>query len=309
VAIMPPHYTHPVGLVQISGVAEVLGGVGLLVPWSRRFAAWGIVVMLVVYFDVHIYMALHASRFANIPAWVIYARLPLQVLLIAWAGMYALRPCGADARGSHGACGDEVGQPCFLVGGSPVGQCVSCGLAGEGKVECEETGIDAGSAYPACEIVSHGAEDEWREEHCEVECLLPARHGGCAHGVSQQMGHQPEVGQGNAECENEQLPHAGCVEAMDQFLLLREGGGHHVIHLALDTDVRASQALLQDGVGRDFQLAKMNDAYECCSNDSHMRECCGPWQATSACEVQQDGCDERIEHEGECLMCHEAEAA
>jgi uncharacterized membrane protein len=92
VAIMPPHYTHPVGLVQISGVAEVLGGVGLLVPWSRRFAAWGIVVMLVVYFDVHIYMALHASRFANIPAWVIYARLPLQVLLIAWAGMYALRP-------------------------------------------------------------------------------------------------------------------------------------------------------------------------------------------------------------------------
>ena len=92
VAIMPPHYTHPVELVQISGVAEVLGGVGLLVPWSRRFAAWGIVAMLVVYFDVHLYMALHTDRFAAIPAWVIDARLPLQLLLIAWAGVYAARP-------------------------------------------------------------------------------------------------------------------------------------------------------------------------------------------------------------------------
>lgn len=92
VAIMPPHYAHPVGLVQISGVAEVLGGIGLLVPWSRRFAAWGIVAMLVVYFDVHIYMAMHVDRFATIPVWLIYARLPLQLLLIAWAGVYAVRP-------------------------------------------------------------------------------------------------------------------------------------------------------------------------------------------------------------------------
>jgi len=92
VAIMPPHYVHPVGLVQISGIAEVLGGVGLLVPWARRVSAWGIVVMLVVYFDVHIYMALHTDRFTGIPAWVIDARLPLQLVLIAWAGVYALRP-------------------------------------------------------------------------------------------------------------------------------------------------------------------------------------------------------------------------
>lgn len=91
VSIMPPHYTHPVGLVQLSGVAEILGGIGLLVPWSRRVAAWGIVAMLVVYFDVHVYMAMHADRFATIPAWVIYARLPLQFLLIAWAGVYAGR--------------------------------------------------------------------------------------------------------------------------------------------------------------------------------------------------------------------------
>ncbi len=92
VAIMPPHYAHPVGLVQISGAAEVLGGVGLLVPRTRLFSAWGIVAMLLVYFDVHIYMVTHAERFASVPAWVLYARLPLQVLLIAWAGVYAWLP-------------------------------------------------------------------------------------------------------------------------------------------------------------------------------------------------------------------------
>lgn len=92
VAIMPPHYAHPVGLVQISGAAEVLGGVGLLVPRTRLFSAWGIVAMLLVYFDVHIYMVTHAERFASVPAWVLYARLPLQVLLIAWAGVYAALP-------------------------------------------------------------------------------------------------------------------------------------------------------------------------------------------------------------------------
>lgn len=90
-AIMPPHYSHPVALVQISGVAEILGGVGLLLPQTRRFAAWGIIAMLVVYFDVHFYMAMHPERFAAIPVWLLYGRIPLQFVLIAWAAVYAKR--------------------------------------------------------------------------------------------------------------------------------------------------------------------------------------------------------------------------
>jgi uncharacterized membrane protein len=91
VAIMPPHYSHPVTLVQISGVAEILGGVGLLLPQIRRFAAWGIIAMLVVYFDVHVFMAMHPERFATIPVWLLYGRIPLQFVLIAWAAVYAKR--------------------------------------------------------------------------------------------------------------------------------------------------------------------------------------------------------------------------
>ncbi|WP_052313375.1 DoxX family protein [Terriglobus roseus] len=89
VAIMPPHYSDPLLLVQVSGAAEILGGIGLLVPATRRFAAWGILAMLVVYFDVHFYMAMHPERFAAVPVWALYGRIPLQLVLIAWAWVYA----------------------------------------------------------------------------------------------------------------------------------------------------------------------------------------------------------------------------
>jgi uncharacterized membrane protein len=91
VRMMPTHYSHPYGLVIISGVAEILGGVGLLVERTRRVAAWGIIFMLVVYFDVHIFMVMHPERFAGIPVWVLWARIPLQFLLIWWAWIYARR--------------------------------------------------------------------------------------------------------------------------------------------------------------------------------------------------------------------------
>lgn len=88
VSLMPTHYIHPLALVQATGVAEMLGGIGLVVPFSRRLAAGGIVLMLLGYYDVHIYMARFPERFPEFPRWVIFVRLPLQLLLIAWAYRY-----------------------------------------------------------------------------------------------------------------------------------------------------------------------------------------------------------------------------
>jgi uncharacterized membrane protein len=62
---------------------------GLLVPVTRRFSAVGIGAMLVVFFDVHFFMLRHAARFPEVPAWVLWARIPLQLLLIGWALYYA----------------------------------------------------------------------------------------------------------------------------------------------------------------------------------------------------------------------------
>ncbi|MGA2251877.1 DoxX family protein [Terracidiphilus sp.] len=91
VHIMPDHYAHPEALVLASGAAEIFGGIGLLVPATRRFSAAGIVLMLMVYFDVHLFMLTHAGRFPEVPVWILWARIPLQFALIVWALMFLKR--------------------------------------------------------------------------------------------------------------------------------------------------------------------------------------------------------------------------
>lgn len=83
---MPTRYVHPHSLVLISGAAEILGGIGLLVQHTRRMAAWGLIAILVIYFDMHISVLMHAERFPSIPLWLLYARVPFQFLSIAWRG-------------------------------------------------------------------------------------------------------------------------------------------------------------------------------------------------------------------------------
>lgn len=87
-AIMPSHYSHPLGWVRFTGIAEIAGGIGLLPPRTRRIAAWGIFAMLLVYLDVHFYMVAHAERFRPAPRWALLLRLPLQLPLLYWAWTY-----------------------------------------------------------------------------------------------------------------------------------------------------------------------------------------------------------------------------
>ncbi len=95
VGIMPDYLPDPRGLVLLSGGLEICGGVGLLVPQTRRFSAYGITAMLVVYFLVHIWMIQHhEDRYRSIPLWLLWARIPLQFVLIAWALKYS----GPDRR-------------------------------------------------------------------------------------------------------------------------------------------------------------------------------------------------------------------
>jgi uncharacterized membrane protein len=95
VHIMPDHYAHPGLWVQLSGIAEIAGGLGLLLPATRRASAIGIVAMLVAFLDVHQFMLRHFERFPEVPLWALWARIPLQFALIAWALYYARK--GADS--------------------------------------------------------------------------------------------------------------------------------------------------------------------------------------------------------------------
>ena len=88
VKIMPPFLPAHVLLVQISGVFEVLGGIGVLVPWTRRLAAWGLVALLVAIVPANVYMAMDHAAWPSIPAWLLWARVPLQAPLIFWCWVY-----------------------------------------------------------------------------------------------------------------------------------------------------------------------------------------------------------------------------
>jgi uncharacterized membrane protein len=85
VSIVPPQLSHPLALVYISGLFEILGGIGLLIPQSRRFAGKGLILLLLAVFPANIYMftkTLHAEG-ASLHTILLAVRLPLQFVLIA----------------------------------------------------------------------------------------------------------------------------------------------------------------------------------------------------------------------------------
>jgi len=87
-SIMPDYLPAHHELVLISGAAEIAGGLGLLVPQTRRSAAWGILLLLVAVMPANIWMAQHPERYPMVPLWAIWLRLPLQAPLIWWAWRY-----------------------------------------------------------------------------------------------------------------------------------------------------------------------------------------------------------------------------
>jgi uncharacterized membrane protein len=85
-AIVPPSLqSHATEVVQISGVAEIAGGLGVLVGPLRRHAGLGLIALLMAVFPANIYMAREPERFKRIPRWALYGRLPLQPLMVLWA--------------------------------------------------------------------------------------------------------------------------------------------------------------------------------------------------------------------------------
>ncbi len=86
-AIMPSYLPAHLELVYISGVFEILGGLGLLIRRTCRAAAWGLVLLYVCVFPANLNMAIHEIQPSggNIPPVLMWVRLPFQLLFIAWA--------------------------------------------------------------------------------------------------------------------------------------------------------------------------------------------------------------------------------
>jgi len=90
--IIPPWVPIPEAMVYASGVAEIAGGVGMMVPARRRLAGWWLIATMAGVFPANLHMALNAEDYPQVPGGVVslWARLPFQGVFIAWI-LHAMR--------------------------------------------------------------------------------------------------------------------------------------------------------------------------------------------------------------------------
>ncbi len=82
--IMPEYLPAHRELVLLSGAAEIAGGIGVAFAQTRRAAGIWLAALLVAVFPANANMALHPDEFRSIAPALLWARLPLQGLLIWW---------------------------------------------------------------------------------------------------------------------------------------------------------------------------------------------------------------------------------
>ena len=83
VNVMPDYLPAPTLLVALSGILEIAGGLGLLLPAIRKWAGWGLAALFMAVFPANVDMALHGAF--GLPPWLLWSRLPFQIPLVLWA--------------------------------------------------------------------------------------------------------------------------------------------------------------------------------------------------------------------------------
>jgi uncharacterized membrane protein len=90
-AIVPDALPARSEIVVVSGVAEIAGGLALLPDRTARWAGWWLIALLVAVFPANVNMAVNAERFRAVPEALLWLRLPLQPLMVAWVWRAAVR--------------------------------------------------------------------------------------------------------------------------------------------------------------------------------------------------------------------------
>lgn len=107
IRMVPPYIPMPGLVVTLTGIAEICGGLGLLVPAVRTYAAWGIIALLVAVTPANVYASMQGLELGGEPVTPLAIRLPIQALLIfltAWSGLHrGVLPRGASVPASVGS--------------------------------------------------------------------------------------------------------------------------------------------------------------------------------------------------------------
>jgi len=86
---MPDYLPFHEMIVYISGVVEILLGVLLVIPKTTKKAAVGIIILFIAIFPANVNMYLNHENFPDMSETSLLIRLPIQLVLIAWAYIYA----------------------------------------------------------------------------------------------------------------------------------------------------------------------------------------------------------------------------
>ena len=93
-AMIPPPLTGALWVIYLTGLLELAGAIGLLRPRWCKWAAWGLVALLVAMFPANVYAAIAGVTLGGNPASALRYRAPLQIFWIAvlwWSTIRARR--------------------------------------------------------------------------------------------------------------------------------------------------------------------------------------------------------------------------
>jgi uncharacterized membrane protein len=85
IAMVPPALPHPDWIVNLTGLLEFAGAIGLLLPSTRLWAAWGLILLLIAMFPANISAARRGVGIRGRPHTPLRLRVPMQILFIAWS--------------------------------------------------------------------------------------------------------------------------------------------------------------------------------------------------------------------------------
>ena len=83
--IIPPYLPNHKWINIISGLAEVVLGIALLIPFTSQWAAWGVIALLIAVYPANIYHLNAKGAGMKVPIWGLRLRLVFQFVFIAWA--------------------------------------------------------------------------------------------------------------------------------------------------------------------------------------------------------------------------------
>ncbi|WP_372756740.1 MauE/DoxX family redox-associated membrane protein [Mariniflexile sp.] len=86
--IMPKYLPKHKLLVLLSGIFEIILGLGLCIPSTKNVSIYLIIAMLTTFLTVHVFMLTDKKASAGLPKWLLTLRIPLQFLLMYWAHTY-----------------------------------------------------------------------------------------------------------------------------------------------------------------------------------------------------------------------------